>query len=114
MVLILILLTDTSWEEPISYVLAILGALVLRNAFEWDNNTLTKKTFITRLLYTIGITIGIFLFLGKDLVIFGFAVNRALALFGSTLISDYIVKGVIALLIFANDKFLKKQQSKIE
>lgn len=112
--LIVLLLADASWEEPVSYILAVFGALIIRNGFEWDNGTFTRKSFLIRMMYTIGGSIAIFLFVNKDTVVFGWRLNRALILFINTLISDFIVKRGIKFLIYANNKFFEKQQSKIE
>lgn len=112
--LVLLLLQDGKWEEPASYILAIFGALVIRNGYEWDNNTLTKKSFITRIMFTVGTCIAVFLFLPIKIVILGWEINRAAMLFITTLVSDFIVKRGIKFLAFANNKFFDKQESKIE
>lgn len=114
-ILIALLLFDGStWSEMVTYPLAFLGALAMRNSYEWENNTLTKKSFITRLLYTFGLTALLFLGWTKDeFNVLGFTINRALALFFTTLASDIVVKRLIKFIIYANEKYFKKQEERL-
>lgn len=110
----LILLTEGNWSELITYPLAFLGALAMRNAFEWENNTFTWKSFLARLGYTFGLFVLMLIVWSKDdLYILGFTINRAVGLFFSTLASDIIVKRLIKFVIYANERWFKKQEERL-
>lgn len=114
LLLALILLPSDNWGEMVTYPLAFLGGLAMRNAFEWENNTLTKKSFAVRLFYTFSLSVLVFLGWTKDDIhILGFTINRAVGLFFITLASDIVVKRLIKFVIYANERWFKKQEERL-
>lgn len=92
LILIVLLLSDGKWEEPLSYVLAFFGAIAMRTGFEWGNNSLTKKGFYIRLLFIVGLSILMYISPAKEFMGFNGAILYFLLVFFCDILVNTIHK----------------------
>lgn len=84
----LILQMEWNWEKVVAYILAILSGIVLGTSIEIKQGTLTKRSFLLRLMQVFGLAI-ISYYVWKEFYIK--KVDFVFALFAIGLFSDTII-----------------------